>query len=74
MSASKARTLIKRNAELIDSQADPVAWNTNAALLELCDTIDNIHRDLGLLLTRVDLIKTQVCEDPKNSRWRRPGE
>jgi hypothetical protein len=63
MTLSEARRALQSNATLINSEKHKVAWNTNSALLNMCDALDRLERDVALLHSKLQPILKELIED-----------
>jgi len=49
-----------QNTGLIDPQRNPVEWNTNQALLVICQKLDGLRRDMELVQGMTEAVLKSV--------------
>ena len=54
---------LEANAQRLDPQKEPTAWNWNQALLAMAQTLERIGRDQEYILNRLQVIEHQLSDD-----------
>lgn len=58
-----AKVVLQRNATLLNPKVHAIVWNTNAALLHMCDALQKIQRDVEFLHNKLQPILKELSDD-----------